>query len=73
MNNANYEIGTLRNIILDSQHLLTKSTDSIEQVVSDICGLQYDPYPAIHLNQYIMLWNRIKGFAPRYQCRYQAC
>lgn len=64
MNNANYEIGTLRNIILDSQHLLTKSTDSIEQVVSDICGLQYDPYPAIHLNQYIMLWNRIKGFAP---------
>ncbi len=64
MNNANYEIGTLRNIILDSQHLLTKSTDSIEQVVSDICGLQYDPYPAIHLNQYIMLWNRIKGFTP---------
>ena len=62
MNNATYDINSLRNIILDSQHLLKKSSDSIEKIVSDICGLQYDPYPAIHLNQYIMLWNRKKRF-----------
>ena len=24
--------------------------------------MQYDPYPAIHLNQYMVLWNRIKDF-----------
>ena len=56
-------IGTLRNIILDSQHLLNKISASIEDIVSDICGLQYDPYPAIHLNQYMMLWNRKKDFS----------
>lgn len=58
-------INAMRNVILDSQHLLKKSTDSIEDIVSDICGLQYDPYPAIHLNQYIMLWNRKKNFTPQ--------
>lgn len=64
MNNTTYDINVLRNIILESQHLLKKSADSIEDIVSDICGLQYDPYPAIHLNQYIMLWNRKKDFRP---------
>lgn len=59
-----HHISSLRSIILDSQHLLKKSSDSIEKIVSDICGLQYDPYPAIHLNQYIMLWNRKKDFKP---------
>ena len=62
MNNAVYDKDIMRNIILDSQHLIKKSADSIENIVSDICGLQYDPYPAIHLNQYIMLWNRKKDF-----------
>ena len=52
----------IRNIILDSQHLLKKSSDSIEDITSDLCGLQYDPYPAIHLNQYTVLWNRKKDF-----------
>jgi len=64
MSDTTYDINVLRNIILESQHLLKKSSDSIESIVSDICGLQYDPYPAIHLNQYIMLWNRIKDFKP---------
>lgn len=58
------DINVLRNIILESQHLRKKSSDSIEDIVSDICGLQYDPYPAIHLNQYMMLWNRKKDFRP---------
>ena len=62
MSNTNYDINVMRNIILESQHLLKKSSDSIENIVSDICGLQYDPYPAIHLNQYIVLWNRKKDF-----------
>ncbi len=62
MSSANFDIHTMRNIILDSQHLLHKSTDSIEKIVSDICGLQYDPNPTIQLNQYIMLWNRKKDF-----------
>lgn len=62
MSNATYDINSLRNIILESQHLLKKSSDSIEDIVSDICGLQYDPNPTIHLNQYIMLWNRKKDF-----------
>lgn len=57
-----YDINALRNVILSSQHLLEKSTDSIEKIVSDICGLQYDPNPTIHLNQYMMLWNRKKDF-----------
>ena len=64
MNQTIHDIAALRSVILDSQHLLTKSDDSIEQIVSDICGLQYDPYPAIHLNQYMMLWNRKKDFEP---------
>lgn len=62
MSNTSHDINSLRNIILSSQHLLKKSSDSIENIVSDICGLQYDPYPAIHLNQYMMLWNRKQDF-----------
>lgn len=62
MSNATYDINVIRNIILDSQHLLKKSSDIIENIVSDICGLQYDPNPTIHLNQYMMLWNRKKDF-----------
>lgn len=62
MSNTAYDINIMRNIILDSQHLLKKSSDSIENIVSDICGLQYDPNPTIHLNQYMMLWNRKKDF-----------
>ena len=62
MSNTIYDINVMRNIILESQHLLKKSSDSIADITSDLCGLQYDPYPAIHLNQYIMLWNRKKDF-----------
>lgn len=62
MSNTSCDINVIRNIILDSQHLLKKSTDSIENIVSDICGLQYDPNPTIHLNQYMMLWSRKKDF-----------
>jgi len=62
MSNTSYDINVIRNIILESQHLLKKSSDSIEKIVSDICGLQYDPNPTIHLNQYMMLWSRKKDF-----------
>lgn len=62
MGNTNDDINVIRNIILESQHLLRKSSDSIEDIVSDICGLQYDPNPTIHLNQYMMLWSRKKDF-----------
>lgn len=63
MSDTVYDISVIRNVILESQRLLNKSSESIEDIVSDICGLQYDPYPAIHLNQYMMLWNRKKDFA----------
>ena len=62
MSNTIYDINVMRNIILDSQHLLKKSSNSIENIVLDICGLQYDPNPTIHLNQYMMLWNRKNDF-----------
>lgn len=62
MCNTTYDINIMRNIILKSQHLLKRSSDCIENIVSDICGLQYDPNPTIHLNQYMMLWNRKKDF-----------
>ncbi len=57
------EKSAIRNIIISSQRLDKKSSDSIEEIVSDICGLQYDPNPTIHLNHYMMLWNRKKDFA----------
>ncbi|MDE7282422.1 MAG: winged helix DNA-binding domain-containing protein [Lachnospiraceae bacterium] len=56
------EKSVIRNIIISSQYLDIKSTQSIEDIVSDICGLQYDPNPTIHLNHYMMLWNRKKDF-----------
>lgn len=62
MCNTTYDINIMRNIILKSQHLLKRSSDCIENIVSDICGLQYDPNPTIHLNQYMMLWDRKKDF-----------
>lgn len=62
MSNAVFDKSVIRNIILGSQHLIKKSSESIEDIVSDICGLQYDPNPTIHLNQYMMLWNRKKDF-----------
>ena len=62
MSTAGCDISVMRNIILENQHLLKKSSDSIENIVSEICGLQYDPNPTIHLNQYMMLWNRKKDF-----------
>ena len=57
------EKSVIRSIIISSQHLDKRSTQSIEDIVSDICGLQYDPNPTIHLNHYMMLWNRKKDFA----------
>lgn len=62
MENEVCDKSVMRNIILDSQHLLKKTSASVEDIVSDICGLQYDPYPAVHLNQYMMLWNRKRDF-----------
>ena len=44
------EKSVIRNVIVSSQHLDKRCTDSIEDIVSDICGLQYDPNPTIHLN-----------------------
>ena len=57
------EKSVIRNVIVSSQHLDKRCTDSIEDIVSDICGLQYDPNPTIHLNHYMMLWNRKKDFS----------
>ncbi len=57
------EKSAIRSVIVSSQHLDKRSSDSIEEIVSDICGLQYDPNPTIHLNHYMMLWNRKKDFA----------
>ena len=56
------EKSAIRNVIISSQHLDKRSSKSIEDIVSDICGLQYDPNPTIHLNHYMMLWNRKKDF-----------
>lgn len=57
------EKSAIRNVILSSQHLDKRSSGRIEDIVSDICGLQYDPNPTIHLNHYMMLWNRKKDFS----------
>ncbi len=51
-----------RSLILTSQHLTRRTADPVEKITSDICGLQYDPNPTIHLNHYMMLWNRKQGF-----------
>lgn len=60
---TSHDKSVIRNIIISSQHLDKRSSGSIEDIVSDICGLQYDPNPTIHLNHYMMLWNRKKDFA----------
>ena len=57
------DISAIRSVIISSQHLDKRSSGSIADIVSDICGLQYDPNPTIHLNHYMMLWNRKKDFA----------
>lgn len=57
------EQAAIRQVILSSQHLDKRSSNRIEDLVSDLCGLQYDPNPTIHLNHYLMLWNRKKDFA----------
>lgn len=62
-NETHDEKSVIRNIIISSQHLDKRSSNRIEDIVSDICGLQYDPNPTIHLNHYMMLWNRKKNFA----------
>lgn len=56
------DMSALRSVILAGQHLDRKSSASVEDIVSDICGLQYDPNPTIHLNHYMMLWNRKQNF-----------
>ena len=64
MSNETYdEKSAIRNVIIASQHLDKKSSKPVEGIVSDICGLQYDPNPTIHLNHYMMLWNRKSDFA----------
>ncbi len=57
------EKSVIRNVIIASQYLDKRSSASIADIVSGICGLQYDPNPTIHLNHYMMLWNRKKDFA----------
>ncbi len=63
-NEISAELSAVRRVILTSQHLTQRSTESIETIVSDICGLQYDPNPTVHLNHYMMLWNRKLDFTP---------
>ena len=64
MSNKTYdEKSAIRNVIIASQHLDKRSSKPVEDIVSDICGLQYDPNPTIHLNHYMMLWNRKSDFA----------
>ncbi len=64
MSNETYdEKSAIRNVIIASQHLDKRSSKPVEDIVSDICGLQYDPNPTIHLNHYMMLWNRKSDFA----------
>ena len=64
MSNETYdEKSAIRNVIIASQHLDKRSSKPVEDIVSDICGLQYDPNPTIHLNHYMMLCNRKSDFA----------
>lgn len=57
------EKSVICNVIIASQYLDKRSSASIADIVSGICDLQYDPNPTIHLNHYMMLWNRKKDFA----------
>lgn len=56
------DIDYARILIQYGQRLLEKDKNHIEQVVSDLSGIQYDPNPILHLNHYLVLWSRIPGF-----------
>ena len=51
-----------RMLVLSGQCLLKKEKNQVEQVVSDLSGIQYDPCPILHLNHYLALWSRVPGF-----------
>lgn len=51
-----------RTLILSGQCLLKKDNNQVVQVVSDLSGIQYDPCPILHLNHYLVLWNRVPNF-----------
>jgi uncharacterized protein YcaQ len=55
-------INDARKLILSGQCLLEKEKNQVVQVVSDLSGIQYDPCPILHLNHYLVLWNRVPGF-----------
>ena len=55
-------INDARTLILSGQCLLEKDKNNVVQVVSDLSGIQYDPCPILHLNHYLVLWNRVPGF-----------
>ena len=62
MNTLRLTIDQARRIIVDSQMLHARGS-GVSEVISQLAGIQYDPNPTIHLNQYMVLWNRIPGFA----------
>ncbi len=62
MNTLRLTIDQARRIIIRSQMLHARG-GGVREVASQLAGIQYDPNPVIHLNQYMVLWNRIPGFA----------
>lgn len=61
MNTLNLTIDQVRRIIVCRQ-MLHACGGGVSRVISQLAGIQYDPNPTIHLNQYMVLWNRIPGF-----------
>jgi uncharacterized protein YcaQ len=61
MNTVRLTIDQARRIIVCSQMLHARG-GGVREVISQLAGIQYDPNPTIHLNQYMVLWNRIPGF-----------
>ena len=61
MSTLRLTIDQARRIIVNSQMLHARGS-SVSEVISQLAGIQYDPNPTIHLNQYMVLWNRIPGF-----------
>ena len=55
-------IDDAKKLILSGQCLLKKDNNQVVHVVSDLTGIQYDPCPILHLNHYLVLWNRVPGF-----------
>lgn len=55
-----------QNLVLKKQRLVPptwgRSKEDVVNVVSNLCGVQYDPLPVIAQAHYITLWNRVKGF-----------